>query len=183
MTKLIVGLGNPAEKFLKNRHNIGFMIVDKLINYYKCKSKKCNNDYIAYQHNELLLLKPLTYMNTSGKAVKQAIDEFDIQLNDILIIYDDISLPLGKLRIKNNSSAGGHNGIKSIIEYITKDFTRLKIGVNPPPNGIDLIEYVLSDFDKEELNSLDKAIDLAQAICVDWIENNTNYVMNKYNGM
>lgn len=153
--KLIVGLGNPGKDYENTRHNIGFMIIDNYVGSVNWK-EKYNALYIEQIINgeKIVFVKPLTYMNLSGNSVIQFVNFYKIAPGDIIVIQDDLDLPLGKVRIKNNSSSGGHNGIKSIIDRLgTNSFIRIKIGIS---NTIyDTKDYVLGKFNKEEKNILD----------------------------
>lgn len=154
MIKAIIGLGNPGKKYEKTRHNIGFMIVDTVAFFLKCPKKEeecCFSKIINCFEHDVLLVKPQTYMNNSGIAVKNLIDEYNLNPNEILVIYDDLDLPLGTMRIRKSGSSGGHRGVKSIIENIkTENFPRLKIGIGRPERKEQVADYVLSPFSKDE---------------------------------
>lgn len=184
--KLIVGLGNPGNEYTNNRHNIGFIILD---NYLKDKNlnfkekfssiyakENINNENIFYQ-------KPLTYMNLSGKAIYDLISFYKIDTKkDLLVIYDDMDINIGEIKIKKNGKSGGHNGIKSIISYIGEEFTRLKIGISKPKNDKNIISHVLGNFSKEELNILNNLNDIIKKAINDFINNiETEKLMSKYN--
>ena len=165
--KLIVGLGNIGAKYTFTRHNVGFMLVDSIVlneglNFRENSRLKC---FIASFKNSLddyLLIKPTTYMNLSGEAVRAVMDYYKIKVEDILIVYDDLSLELGKIRFRANGSDGGHNGIKSVIQHLgTKDVSRLKIGIGPQPN-IPSEVFVLQNFAKDELDKVKIAINKAK---------------------
>lgn len=157
--KLIVGLGNIGEKYCFTRHNIGFMVVDKLavskgLTFKEDKKLKSLITKYKYNGEDIILVKPTTFMNLSGEAVNAVLNYYKISKEDLLIIYDDISLDLGRLRFKNNGSDGGHNGIKSIINHLkSQKFDRLKLGIGPQP-PIPLENYVLQNFSKEQLEIL-----------------------------
>lgn len=157
--KLIVGLGNFEKKYLFTRHNAGFMAVDFFAQSNNADfktEKKLKSDIAKFKLNgeDIVLIKPLTYMNLSGEAVRAVIDFYKISLEDVLIIYDDISLDIGRVRFRGSGSDGGHNGIKSIIQHVgSKDFARLKIGIGPQPN-IPSEAYVLQNFTEEQLKEL-----------------------------
>ena len=181
--KLVVGLGNPGKEYEKTRHNIGFMVLDSYIGQEKWSSK-FNGLYIEKFINgeKVIFLKPQSYMNLSGGVVKKYVDYFNINLEDILIIQDDLDLDIGKLRIKTTSSAGGHNGIKDIIASLgSKDFLRLKIGISASTG--DTKDYVLSSFSKEESLKLDENVNIYHSIIDDFTVNDVTYLMNKYNGI
>ena len=162
--KLIAGLGNIGEKYCFTRHNAGFMVLDKwaLDDGFAFKEEKKLKSFIA-KKDDIIFVKPTTFMNLSGEAVRAVMDYYKIDVKDILIIYDDIALDLGRIRFRANGSDGGHNGIKSIIQHVgTKDFDRLKVGIGPQPN-VPSENYVLQNFPKENLeelkNVLKKSID------------------------
>ncbi len=152
---LIVGLGNPGKKYENTRHNVGFCAVDYIANENNVKVQKAKfsalYNTIEVNKSKVLLLKPQTFMNLSGKSVSEAAKFYKIPMENIIIIYDDISLDVGKLRIRTKGSAGGHNGIKSIISYMGDVFPRLKVGVGQKPHpDYNLADWVLSDFSKSE---------------------------------
>lgn len=182
--KLIVGLGNPGKEYEYTRHNIGFVVIDHyLTNATWQKKFKSLYTIITIDNEKVILLKPETFMNLSGEAVSECANFFKIDAKDILVIHDDLDLPFGKYRLKFNSSAGGHNGIKSIINCIGTDaFARLKIGISKD-NLIDTKDFVLGHLKKEQLEQLDKLYDTFNNIINDFIRNDIYYVMNKYNGV
>ncbi len=156
---IIVGLGNPGKKYENTRHNVGFCAIEHLakrcnVNINKSKfSSLCTQANIA--GNKVLLLKPQTFMNLSGQSVQSAAAYYKVSPENIIVIYDDIALDVGKLRIRANGSAGGHNGIKSIIGYIKQDFPRVKIGVGEKPNEhYELSDWVLSTLTKAEKTAI-----------------------------
>ena len=180
--KLIVGLGNPGKEYENTRHNIGFMTLDNYLGNISWKNDKNAYTYKTKINNEdVLFIKPTTFMNLSGIAVSHYVNYYKIALKDILIIQDDLDLDLGATRLKISSSSGGHNGIKSIIEHLnTKDFLRLKVGISKPNN--DIIDFVLSKFNKEELQELNNTFTKTNNIINDFINNeNIERLMNKYN--
>ena len=149
--KLIVGLGNPGNKYKFNRHNVGFLAVDYLID--KLNASKLSSKFKGdlFKSNEYLFLKPTTFMNLSGESVKLVKDFYKLDNEDIIVIHDDIDLKLGALRFKRGGSSGGHNGLKSIDENIGNDYYRIRIGVGRPERKEEVVNYVLSDFSDEEL--------------------------------
>ena len=180
--KLIVGLGNPGKEYEKTRHNIGYMVIDNYITDVSWKNDKLANTYKTKINNEdVLFIKPTTFMNLSGEAVSYYVNYYKIELSNILIIQDDMDLELGKLRLKLNSADGGHNGIKNIIQNLnTKNFLRLKIGISKPDNNV--IDYVLSKFTNEEQKILNESLNQTKNIINDFINNeNIERLMNKYN--
>ena len=180
--KLIVGLGNPGKEYENTRHNIGFMVLD-----YYLQNVNWKNDKLAYTYKtkingeDVLFIKPTTFMNLSGKAVSYYVNYYKIELKDILVIQDDMDLNLGIIRLKTNSSSGGHNGIKNIIEQLnSKDFLRLKIGISKPENNI--VDFVLSKFTKEELDNLNKELPKTKNIINDFINSeDLERIMSRYN--
>ena len=180
--KLIVGLGNPGKEYENTRHNIGYMIIDNFVN--SDNWKKESLAYVLKQtiNNEnVLFIKPTTYMNLSGQAVQYYLNYYKIDTKDLLVIQDDMDLDIGKVRLKLKSSAGGHNGIKDIIKNIkTDEFLRLKIGISKPTN--DTIEFVLGKFPKSDLEILKNKMNTYNQIITDFI-NNTKIetLMNRYN--
>ena len=180
--KLIVGLGNPGKEYENTRHNIGYMIIDNFVN-----SDNWKKESLAYvlkltiNNENVLFIKPTTYMNLSGQAVQYYLNYYKIDTKDLLVIQDDMDLDIGKVRLKLKSSAGGHNGIKDIIKNIkTDEFLRLKIGISKPTN--DTIEFVLGKFPKSYLEILKNNMNTYNQIITDFI-NNTKIetLMNRYN--
>ncbi|MBP1890292.1 PTH1 family peptidyl-tRNA hydrolase [Clostridium moniliforme] len=182
---LIVGLGNPEEKYDNTRHNIGFEAIDYIAKKYNIdiNRKKFKGEYGEgfIENEKVILMKPTTYMNLSGECVREVIDFYKLTNEDILVIYDDISLDLGKIRIRRKGSAGGHNGIKSIIAHVGSDeFSRIKIGVGQPKG--DLVNYVLGKFSKEEKEVLEEVLEVSKLATDTIIREDINSAMNKYNG-
>lgn len=185
---LIVGLGNPGKEYEKTRHNCGFRGIDRLAEKLGCKIEKGKFQGIygqaTYHGNKLYLLKPQTYMNLSGRSVMQLSAYFNIPVQNIIVLFDDISLEPGRLRIRANGSAGGHNGIKSIIaELGSQDFPRVKIGVGKKAHPEqDLADHVLSNFSATEERDLISALDRAAdaALCI--IDCGISETANRYNG-
>ena len=182
---LIVGLGNPGREYENTRHNIGFAAIDIIAEKYNIdvNRTKFKGEYGEgfINWNKVILLKPYTFMNLSGESVREAIDFYKLTEEEVLIIYDDISLEVGRLRIREKGSAGGHNGIKSIINHIGTDvFTRIKIGVGAPKG--DLVNHVLGKFSKEEVNILKQTLDVVAKATEDIIANGAKDAMNKFNG-
>ncbi|MDY4078220.1 MAG: aminoacyl-tRNA hydrolase [Clostridium sp.] len=182
---LIVGLGNPGREYENTRHNIGFAAMDVIAEKYNIdiNRTKFKGEYGEgfINGNKVILLKPYTFMNLSGESVREAIDFYKLTEEQVLIIYDDISLELGRLRIREKGSAGGHNGIKSIINHMGTDvFTRIKIGVGAPKG--DLVNHVLGRFSKDEVNVLKQTLDAVTEATADIIDNGAKDAMNKFNG-
>ena len=182
--KLIVGLGNPGKEYENTRHNIGFMILDSYLGNITWQ-QKFNAFYTTLNINneKVLFIKPQTFMNLSGNSVIEFVNFFKIDIEDILIIQDDLDLPIGNFRIKINSSAGGHNGIKSIIERLgTNSFARLKVGISHNLK-YDTKDYVLGHFNKEELEIISKNYKIFNNIIDSFINYDITKVMNDFNGI
>ena len=154
--KLIVGLGNPGKKYEFNRHNIGFLALDYLIDEFKASKISSKFKGELFKAGEYLLLKPNTFMNLSGESVVLVKDFYKINNEDIIVIHDDIDLKVGALKFKRGGSSGGHNGLKSIDKYVGNDYYRVRIGVGRPERKEEVVKYVLSDFSKDELNCIKK---------------------------
>ena len=177
--KLIVGLGNPGFQYENTRHNVGFMVIDEIAKKLNLNINQKKFDSLLFVNSDFILLKPLTFMNLSGKAVKSVVDFFKIDISDIIIVCDDLDIKLGQAKIKISNSSAGHNGIKSIIEKLeTSNFYRLKIGIGRPENKeTKLSSYVLGKFNSTEKKVIDKS---AEAI-ISIIYNDINYVVNLFN--
>ncbi len=185
---LVAGLGNPGSSYDMTRHNIGFHVIDYMADELGVKVKKLKFKGIYADVNiageKVILLKPQTYMNLSGESIRDFRDFFKIPAENIIIINDDINLKLGALRIRKSGSAGGHNGLKSIIYQLNSDqFPRIRIGVGAPRHEEeDLADFVLSRFSKEEIPVLEEAIIKTKKAVEEIIKNGTDSAMNKYNG-
>lgn len=185
---LIVGLGNPGKQYERTRHNAGFRAIDLLANQLNCKIDKAKFQGLfgqtVYQGKKLYLLKPQTYMNLSGRSVLQLSAYYGIPVQRIIILFDDVSLEPGRLRVRSDGSAGGHNGIKSIIQELgSQDFPRVKIGVGAKPHAEqDLADWVLSTFSASEEKDLSAVLPRAgeAALCI--IEQGISEAANRYNG-
>ncbi len=176
--KLVVGLGNIGDKYLFTRHNAGFMVLDKICGEFK--TDKQLKSLVAKQTG-VIYAKPTTFMNLSGEAVRALTDYYGIDLDDILIIYDDLNLDLGTIRFRPDGSDGGHNGIKSIIKHLgSKDFARLKIGVGPQP-PIPSESFVLQNFPKEQHNALKEVLQKSVEAVEFYLGNDMVSAQNKYN--
>ena len=183
--KLIAGLGNPGRKYDQTKHNTGFMVLDHYLekNGLTLDKDKFEGLWTKQKINgeDVIFLEPQTFMNDSGKSIAQVANFFKIKPEDILVIHDDMDMPIGKIRIRANGKSGGHNGIKSIIENLhTQEFLRLKVGISKPENNI--INYVLDKFSKSELDKLNNSQEIINNIISDFIDGATNdKLMNKYN--
>ncbi len=168
--KLIVGLGNPTKEYEGTRHNIGFMAIDALGEEYGIRVDTLKHKALIgkgmIEGQKVILAKPVTYMNLSGEAVREIADYYKIPAEDVIVIFDDISLDVGMIRIRRKGSAGGHNGIKSIIAHLgTMDFPRIKVGIGAKREGQDLADYVLGKFSKADREILQDALkDVKKAV-------------------
>lgn len=180
--KLIAGLGNIRDKYCFTRHNAGFMVLDKLAldNNFSFREENKLKCFLA-KSGDIIYIKPTTFMNLSGEAVRAVMDYYKINVKDILIVYDDIALDLGRIRFRANGSDGGHNGIKSIIKHVgTKEFDRLKIGIGPQPN-IPSENFVLQNFPKEQLEELKEILKRADEAIEFYLKNDIQKAQNKFN--
>nr|WP_300711536.1 aminoacyl-tRNA hydrolase [uncultured Brachyspira sp.] len=187
MTKLIVGLGNPGEEYKNHRHNVGFILIDKIAENFNISfdnnKKKSLYSRAKDKNIEYILLKPQTFMNLSGESVIYISKFFNIKPEDIIVIYDDMDIPFGTFKIKKGGSSGGHNGIKSLISHLkSDDFTRIRVGIGRPPSGKKVNDYVLSSFSKKEREELNTAIadDIIEAVKISLFESPI-IAQNKYN--
>jgi len=187
ITHIIVGLGNPGEKYVFTRHNAGFMAMDYLCEHLKVKCNKlkfkaltCDTE-IANKH--VLLMKPQTFMNNSGEAISQAASFYKVPVENIIVLFDDISLPIGKIRIRRKGSSGGHNGIKSIITYLNSDeFPRIKFGVGQKPTPeYDLVSWVLEKIPENDRSSFFDSISNCPDIVSLLLNDEFDAAMCKYN--
>ncbi len=183
--KLIVGLGNPGRDYENTRHNIGFMIID---NYVKDKNIRFTNKFnglsvkMYYKDQYFILLKPLSFMNLSGEVVRKYCNYYKINPDDILIIQDDLDMPVGKIKLKFKGSSGGHNGIQNIIDNMnTSEFKRFKLGIGNNKN-IDKKDYVLGKFNSTEMEKINKIMEFSNNIIDDFLTSDFNKMMSKYNG-
>ena len=183
---IIVGLGNPGRQYEETRHNTGFMVMDRLAEKYKIEVKKQKCKALLGQGEiegeKVLLVKPQTYMNLSGQAVAEVVNFYKEDLENLVIVFDDIDLPVGKLRIKERGSAGTHNGMKSIVSSLgTTEFKRVKVGIGKQMPGEDLANYVLGKFQKEERDLLADAMENAVGAIETMIREGVSAAMNRFN--
>lgn len=188
MTKLIVGLGNPGDRYEATRHNIGFMFIDRI----------AQQEHLSFSHDRIFqadiastfiknekvyLVKPTTFMNESGKAVHALLTYYGLTKEDLVVIYDDLDMAVGKVRFRQKGSAGGHNGIKSIIKYLgSQEFDRIKIGIGRPKNGMTVVQHVLSDFDSDDRIQIELALDrLDDFVTIYLQEKDIEKIMRRYN--
>jgi PTH1 family peptidyl-tRNA hydrolase len=174
-TILIIGLGNPGTKYEKTRHNAGFLAIDRLAKKIDAtfKEDKARHAEVAeavFENHKVILAKPQTFMNLSGEAVRALKDRFNVETKDIWVISDDVALPLGTLRIRAGGSAGGHNGLKSIIEHVGDGFPRFKIGVDAQPENVPLEAWVVSRFSDDEMVMLKEVIEQTIHAILDGLE-------------
>jgi PTH1 family peptidyl-tRNA hydrolase len=186
--KAIVGLGNPGPRYKNTRHNVGWHVVDRLASRWGAtkpvKARHAEVQKTARGADPLLLVKPLTYMNDSGKAVRALVEKDHVPLEGILVVYDDIDLAFGRLRLRAGGSSGGHNGIRSIQQHVAGkpgDFPRIKIGLGRPPAGVDPIDHVLATFKPDERPVVDAAIERAADAVECWVQEGIEAAMNKFN--
>lgn len=186
--KLIVGLGNPGSKYELTRHNIGFIVIDFFAEYLNIRFKEGKGDWLeakgSTSDEEVLLLKPMTYMNNSGIAVKEFMDRNEIENKDVLVIVDDFQIPLGTVRVRKGGSDGGHNGLSSIIyNLISDEFPRMRVGIgkDEPLKKDDFIDFVLGIFDKEEIEKIKKLMPVYISCIKSFITDGVTKTMNTYN--
>ena len=181
--KLIVGIGNPGIKYHNTKHNFGFWIIDKLVKERSLKYKAGKGDYIYASGNECMFVKPTTFVNDSGIAIKQILNYYDsLDVNDLIVIYDDIDINLGNIRFKAHGSDAGHNGVKSIIYHLNTDsFDRLKIGIATSMKMSPLEEYVLKPFSKKYKETINEVIDCAENGINFYLNHGIKNTMNNYN--
>ncbi|HHW98520.1 MAG TPA: aminoacyl-tRNA hydrolase [Firmicutes bacterium] len=184
--KLIVGLGNPGLRYKDTRHNAGFRVISQLAKRHQIKVNGSMGPAIYGQGQiagqQVILLQPTTYMNRSGAAVSYAVRQKQLALADILIVYDDLDLPLGKIRLRAAGSAGGHKGIGSIIDTLgSQEINRLRIGIGRP-DAKEIVDYVLEPFAKDELPILEEAVERACDAIVLWVEEGLELAASRFNG-
>ena len=183
---LIAGLGNPGDKYKNNRHNIGFQIINTYLTYFSQNKfvDKFDSEYtsINFRENKLHLLKPKTFMNESGKAINKCISFFKIPLENLIVIYDEMDLSTGNVRIKFGGGSAGHNGVNSIISCLgSEKFTRIRIGIGKPINKEKINSYVLSNFSNNELNLFNEIKTNIKYIIEDIVLEGLPFAMNKFN--
>jgi PTH1 family peptidyl-tRNA hydrolase len=183
---LVVGLGNPGRRYRRNRHNIGFMVIDRVAETAGIRLGRVQSNAIvgdgSLSEKSLILAKPQTYMNLSGNAVGSLARYYRIPMGKLLVIYDEIDLPFGTLRFRAQGGSGGHNGMKSIIDRIGRDFPRLRLGVDRPPGYMEPADYVLQNFSGDELPIVTEMVDLAVAAIQLYLQDGIEIAMTRYNG-
>ena len=190
--KLIVGLGNPGPEYRGTRHNIGFAVADELAGRRSVGFESSPVDALVakvrswvasgFSQTDVLLAKPLTFMNSSGEAVGALVRYFKIDIGDLLVVVDEVQLPLGRLRIRARGSAGGHNGLKSIVAHLGEEFPRLRVGVGRGDSRRDLADHVLARFDADEVAEVERLIARAAEAAEMFVTSGIETVMNAYNG-
>lgn len=183
--KLVVGLGNPGTRYRLTRHNLGFMVVDALADRWRVtvggKRHGAELGTAQFASERVLLAKPQTYMNASGEAVGKLRRLHRLEPSDVLAIYDDLDLPLGRVRLRGEGGAGGHNGVASLIGVLGKGFPRLRIGIGRPPGGADPVEFVLESFTAAERDTVDDAVGRATLGVESWLQEGLERTMNSLN--
>jgi len=186
-TFLLIGLGNPGREYRNNRHNFGFMLIDRLIVRLNARGLKLQSKAIVtdaiYNDHKLILAKPQTYMNLSGQSAQGLIHFYKLSLSEVLIAHDDLDLPFGTIRMRPGGGPGGQKGLASTIEQLgTKDIPRLRLGIGRPPGRMDPAAYVLQDFSRDEMKELSSILDRAADAVLTFVADGLDKAMNKFNG-
>jgi PTH1 family peptidyl-tRNA hydrolase len=186
-TFLLIGLGNPGREYRDNRHNFGFMLIDRLIIRLNARGLKLQSKAIVtdaiYNDHKLILAKPQTYMNLSGQSAQGLIHFYKLSLSEVLIAHDDLDLPFGTIRMRPGGGPGGQKGLASTIEQLgTKDIPRLRLGIGRPPGRMDPAAYVLQDFSRDEMKELSSILDRAADAVLTFVTDGLDKAMNKFNG-
>ena len=183
---LIVGLGNPGRKYRGNRHNIGFMAVDKLAAAHGITSSSVQNKAIVgngrIQSHPVIIAKPQTFMNNSGDSVGPLAKYYKIPQENVFIVYDELDLPFGTVRLREKGGAGGHNGMKSIINHLGQDFPRMRLGIGRPPGQMPVQAYVLQDFHKSDIPVVEDVLDVAVCAIETYLKEGIQMAMSRHNG-
>ena len=184
---LLVGLGNPGREYKDNRHNVGFMAIDRLVVRLNARGMKLQSKAIVvtatHEERKLILAKPQTFMNLSGQSVQGLAHFYKVPLTNLMVLSDDLDIPFGTIRIRASGGAGGQRGMASTIERLgTRDFPRLRIGIGRPPGRMDPAAYVLQDFPKDEASLLSDVLDHAADAALEFVVKGLNASMNKFNG-
>lgn len=185
---LLIGLGNPGREYRDSRHNVGFMLVDRIAVRLDARGMKVQSKAIVttamHEDRKLILAKPQTYMNLSGQSVQGLIHFYKLSLLNVLMAHDDLDIPFGTIRLRPGGGPGGQRGMASTIEQLgTKDFPRLRIGIGRPPGRMDPAAYVLQDFTRAEMKMLSEILDRAADAALEFVVNGLDKAMNKYNGV
>lgn len=186
-TYLIIGLGNPGRQYGDTRHNVGFMLIDRLAVRLNARGMKVQSKAIVttamHEDRKLILAKPQTYMNLSGQAAQGLLNFYKLPMENMLVAHDDLDIPFGTIRIRPKGGPGGQGGMASTIEQLgTKDFPRLRIGIGRPPGRMDPAAYVLQSFKRDEMKVLSEIIDRAADAALEFVVNGLDKAMNKFNG-
>lgn len=186
-TFLIVGLGNPGREYRDNRHNVGFMLVDRIAVRLNARGMKVQSKAIVmdakYEERKLILAKPQTYMNLSGQSVQGLAHFYKVPFTNLMILSDDLDIPFGTIRIRASGGPGGQRGLGSILEQLgTKDIPRLRIGIGRPPGRMDPAAYVLQDFSRDEVKLLSEVLDRGADAVLAFVTHGLNKAMNDFNG-
>lgn len=185
---LIIGLGNPGREYSQTRHNIGFMLIDRLTVRLNARGMKVQSKAIVitaqYEGQKLIFAKPQTFMNLSGQSVQGLVHFYKLPLDHVLIAHDDLDLPFCTIRMRPGGGAGGQKGIKSTIDQLgTPEFARLRLGIDRPPGRMDAASYVLQEFSQKELAAVSETLDRAADAALSWATEGLNTAMNKFNGL
>ena len=183
---LVVGLGNPEGDYSKTRHNMGFNVINKISEKYNIEVNKSKFKGLVgsgiIEGKKVILLKPQTFMNLSGESIQEVMNFYKITSEELIVIYDDIDIEPGNIRIRKNGSAGTHNGMKSVIQCIgTEKFYRIRVGIGKPKENIDMISYVIGHIPEEQVNILNEGVEIAKEAVIEIIKNNVDSAMNKFN--
>lgn len=180
--KLLAGLGNPGRQYLENRHNAGWMAMDRVAEIRGAHAEEERYEAMTARCGNLLLLKPLTFMNRSGRSVRQAMEVEQIELDNLLVVMDDVDLALGSVRLRDSGSSGGHRGLESVIRQVgTEEVARLRLGVGPCPPYMETSDFVLSDFAEDEQDELDQMLERAARAALCWADEGPEAAMNQHN--
>ncbi|MDQ3006625.1 MAG: aminoacyl-tRNA hydrolase [Chloroflexota bacterium] len=187
LSYLLIGLGNPGREYQTNRHNYGFMLIDRLAVRLNARGLKVQSKAIVtsatYEDRKLILAKPQTYMNLSGQSIQGLAHFYKLPMENMLVAYDDLDLPVGTIRLRPGGGPGGQKGVASTIERLgTKDFARLRLGIGRPPGRMDPAAYVLQNFSRDEMKILSEILDRAADAALEFVMNGLNAAMNKFNG-
>ncbi len=186
-TFLLAGLGNPGREYKDNRHNVGFMVIDRLIVRLNARGMKLQSKAIVtnalYEERKLILAKPQTYMNLSGNSIQGLARFYKLPLENLLVMHDDLDLPFGTIRLRPGGGPGGQKGMASTIESLgTQDFARMRIGIGRPPGRMDPADYVLKDFSRGEMKGLSEILDHAADAALTFVTDGLDLAMNRFNG-
>ena len=186
-TYLLIGLGNPGREYRDTRHNVGFMLIDRLIVRLNARGMKVQSKAIvtnaAYEDRKLILAKPQTYMNLSGQSAQGLLHFYKLPVENMLIAHDDLDIPFGTIRIRPKGGPGGQGGMASTISQLgTKDFPRLRIGIGRPPGRMDAANFILQNFSRDEMKIISEILDRAADAVFEFVKNGLDMSMNKFNG-